>query len=56
MQFPLSTLQRSLCVRGKLGRGKKKGAHGTMGREKRRREAAIFSVFHHPPRACYVLT
>ena len=45
MQFPLSTLQRSLCVRGRLGREKKKGAHGTMGREKRRRETAIFSVF-----------
>ena len=39
MQFPLSPVQRSLCVRGRLGRGKKKGAHGTMGREK------IFSVF-----------
>ena len=41
MQLPRSPLQRSR----RLGRGKKTGAHGTMEREKRRRETAIFSVF-----------
>ena len=37
--------ERSLCVTGRLGRGKKKGADGMMGREKRRREADILFLF-----------
>ena len=40
----LSSLQRPLCVAGRLGRGKK-GALGTMGRGKRGREVSAFPLF-----------
>ena len=45
--------QRPLCVRGRLGRGRKRRARGTMGRVKRGSEASFppFPSSHRPPRA-----